>query len=164
MAEQMRAPDDPIMVAGIALVRRTGARDVVLGFADDISGPPVWYARAAYAHQPDGEEPGTWYDACGAMTPWGALYRLLEVLVDDSLCGHCGRPTGVEEDYTRKLPLSDQICWYVYDPELATFRRSCEGETTGRQFTYDPATGRGVGRNDPCPCDSGRKFKLCHGA
>jgi preprotein translocase subunit SecA len=22
----------------------------------------------------------------------------------------------------------------------------------------------GVGRNDPCPCDSGRKFKMCHGA
>lgn len=23
---------------------------------------------------------------------------------------------------------------------------------------------RGVGRNDPCPCGSGRKFKKCHGA
>lgn len=22
----------------------------------------------------------------------------------------------------------------------------------------------GVGRNDPCPCGSGRKFKRCHGA
>ncbi len=22
----------------------------------------------------------------------------------------------------------------------------------------------GVGRNDPCPCDSGKKFKRCHGA
>jgi preprotein translocase subunit SecA len=21
----------------------------------------------------------------------------------------------------------------------------------------------GVGRNDPCPCESGRKFKRCHG-
>jgi uncharacterized protein YecA (UPF0149 family) len=21
-----------------------------------------------------------------------------------------------------------------------------------------------VGRNDPCPCGSGRKFKQCHGA
>ncbi|MGH7710842.1 MAG: SEC-C metal-binding domain-containing protein, partial [Gemmatimonadaceae bacterium] len=21
-----------------------------------------------------------------------------------------------------------------------------------------------VGRNDPCPCGSGRKFKKCHGA
>ncbi len=23
--------------------------------------------------------------------------------------------------------------------------------------------GRKVGRNDPCPCGSGRKFKACHG-
>ena len=22
----------------------------------------------------------------------------------------------------------------------------------------------GVSRNDPCPCGSGRKFKVCHGA
>jgi preprotein translocase subunit SecA len=22
----------------------------------------------------------------------------------------------------------------------------------------------GVGRNEPCPCGSGRKFKRCHGA
>jgi preprotein translocase subunit SecA len=31
----------------------------------------------------------------------------------------------------------------------------------------DPATTRnsfaGVGRNDPCPCGSGKKFKFCHG-
>jgi preprotein translocase subunit SecA len=23
---------------------------------------------------------------------------------------------------------------------------------------------RGVGRNDPCPCGSGKKFKKCHGS
>ncbi|MGH9304265.1 MAG: SEC-C metal-binding domain-containing protein [Acidimicrobiales bacterium] len=27
-----------------------------------------------------------------------------------------------------------------------------------------PAVPRKVGRNDPCWCGSGRKFKLCHGA
>ncbi len=25
------------------------------------------------------------------------------------------------------------------------------------------AAGRKVGRNDPCPCGSGRKYKKCHG-
>ncbi|MFW5426476.1 MAG: SEC-C metal-binding domain-containing protein, partial [Methylophagaceae bacterium] len=24
--------------------------------------------------------------------------------------------------------------------------------------------GKKVGRNDPCPCGSGKKFKQCHGA
>jgi preprotein translocase subunit SecA len=29
-----------------------------------------------------------------------------------------------------------------------------------------PAAGdwKSVGRNDPCPCGSGKKFKKCHGA
>ena len=29
------------------------------------------------------------------------------------------------------------------------------------EFSDDPYAG--VGRNDPCPCDSGKKFKRCHG-
>ncbi|KKK71791.1 hypothetical protein LCGC14_2910380, partial [marine sediment metagenome] len=29
--------------------------------------------------------------------------------------------------------------------------------------TLDPEETRGLGRNDPCPCDSGKKFKKCHG-
>ena len=27
----------------------------------------------------------------------------------------------------------------------------------------DPANGRKVGRNEPCPCGSGKKYKFCHG-
>lgn len=27
-----------------------------------------------------------------------------------------------------------------------------------------PEVGTAVGRNDPCPCGSGRKYKKCHGA
>jgi preprotein translocase subunit SecA len=27
----------------------------------------------------------------------------------------------------------------------------------------DPATWGKVGRNDPCPCGSGKKYKHCHG-
>jgi uncharacterized protein len=37
----------------------------------------------------------------------------------------------------------------------------------GVDFPPMPATRRveaKVGRNDPCPCGSGRKFKKCHGA
>ncbi|MBI2042144.1 MAG: preprotein translocase subunit SecA [Candidatus Nealsonbacteria bacterium] len=30
--------------------------------------------------------------------------------------------------------------------------------------TPPPASGGGVGRNDPCPCGSGKKYKKCHGA
>ena len=45
-----------------------------------------------------------------------------------------------------------------------------EGMGTGAANGNGNGTGNGtgkwenVGRNDPCPCGSGRKFKKCHGA
>jgi len=44
------------------------------------------------------------------------------------------------------------------------------GDTVGRGAPATPrptprtATGEKVGRNDPCPCGSGKKYKKCHGA
>ncbi len=37
--------------------------------------------------------------------------------------------------------------------------------TPGRSITAEKLGGKysGVGRNDPCPCESGKKFKKCHG-
>ena len=86
------------------------------------------------------------------MTPLRAVLRLLDLVIDGGSCTHCGRQTFVSDDFTQSMPLDRLVCWYVYDPEVKTFRRSCEG---------DPDK---VGRNDPCPCGSGVKFKRCHGA
>jgi len=36
-------------------------------------------------------------------------------------------------------------------------------ESVASKKAYD-ASGKKVGRNDPCPCGSGKKFKKCHGA
>jgi len=35
-----------------------------------------------------------------------------------------------------------------------------ETETTEQSFVQE---GHKVGRNDPCPCGSGKKYKQCHG-
>jgi preprotein translocase subunit SecA len=35
---------------------------------------------------------------------------------------------------------------------------------TAPRSAADPATWGKVGRNEPCPCGSGKKFKHCHGA
>jgi len=35
--------------------------------------------------------------------------------------------------------------------------------TAGLIDASAPAAGRTVGRNDPCPCGSGKKYKRCHG-
>ncbi|MBR0094072.1 MAG: SEC-C domain-containing protein, partial [Synergistaceae bacterium] len=34
--------------------------------------------------------------------------------------------------------------------------------TDGAQ-AHDPRKVQKVGRNDPCPCGSGKKYKYCHG-
>jgi uncharacterized Zn-finger protein len=66
------------------------------------------------------------------------------------------------------------VCWnceMAWDPELAS--KECTGES---MFAEGPALREGpsignitaglgtVGRNEPCPCGSGLKFKRCHGA
>jgi preprotein translocase subunit SecA len=38
-----------------------------------------------------------------------------------------------------------------------------EAEASAAQQSQRPA-GKKVGRNQPCPCGSGKKYKLCHGA
>lgn len=40
--------------------------------------------------------------------------------------------------------------------------RTMEGASTGRPVQYVRSTPK-VGRNDPCPCGSGKKYKNCHG-
>jgi preprotein translocase subunit SecA len=45
--------------------------------------------------------------------------------------------------------------------ELAVASRAGAGEASQTQQRH---TGEKVGRNDPCPCGSGKKYKKCHGA
>jgi preprotein translocase subunit SecA len=45
--------------------------------------------------------------------------------------------------------------------ELAVASRSGGGDGNHQQ---QRRTGEKVGRNDPCPCGSGKKYKKCHGA
>ena len=40
--------------------------------------------------------------------------------------------------------------------------RTMAGASTGQSVTV-VRTGPKVGRNDPCPCGSGKKYKNCHG-
>ena len=46
-------------------------------------------------------------------------------------------------------------------PAAGAFQRGGVGQ--GRASFSAPAVPR-IGRNDPCPCGSGRKYKKCHGA
>lgn len=118
--------EDPRMGAAAALLRRMGAAQFELRFSEpdrsvsptDHSSPIVWIAIAYFA----GARP----QVAAALVPYRALYRLLEQLVDGGHCTHCHRLTGISDDL-EPMPLDKLICWYVYDPELDTFRRGCEG-------------------------------------
>jgi len=44
--------------------------------------------------------------------------------------------------------------------EAAALTQGEEGEDTSQPYVRD---GRKVGRNEPCPCGSGKKYKHCHG-
>jgi preprotein translocase subunit SecA len=56
---------------------------------------------------------------------------------------------------------------YLFRVEVAqpkTQPQRVEANPTGPQKPAKPASSDKVGRNDPCPCGSGKKFKRCHGA
>jgi hypothetical protein len=60
------------------------------------------------------------------------------------------------------------ICWgceEAWSPEIAN--NPCSGESPLSDVSLESnmtAKLGTVGRNDPCPCGSGLKFKRCHGA
>jgi len=49
-------------------------------------------------------------------------------------------------------------------PPGAARARPAPGEAAGRDGGQAPVRVPKVGRNDPCPCGSGKKYKKCHGA
>ncbi len=53
--------------------------------------------------------------------------------------------------------------WYESHPPACTCAACEERRAADRRFDA-AAGGRKVGRNEPCPCGSGKKFKRCHGA
>lgn len=151
---------DPRFAATIDLLRRCGASGFQIRYSGrpDDGGPPeyeandpvpvVWLAVADFTGE--GSSAGLdGYEAAAGLSPLTAALRLADELVDSSTCVHCRRPAGVSHGI-ETMPLGKQICWYQFDPELKTYRRSCEGDYR-------------AGRNDPCPCGSGEKFKRCHG-
>jgi hypothetical protein len=114
------------LTAVVEMIGRTGADGIQIRWSDD-EDPLVWFVVAQF----DG---GVWETASG-RDPVAALLRCAAQLIDGGQCRHCGQPTALDTDWENPLSaFADKvglpICSYTYDPELATFRRSCEGEAT----------------------------------
>ena len=76
----------------------------------------------------------------------------------------------ISEDTLRYLFLMQPITEEQQQREVERKRRRIEKELTfsgGESATEKPKPvlrGEKIGRNDPCPCGSGKKYKKCHGA
>jgi hypothetical protein len=121
-------PSDKKFAAAVEMIGRMGGKQFEIRYCDghdgEILDPPIWIARAKFKDK----DHDVW-EATGAITPWRAVFRLLETLMDGGECTHCGKMTAVDEsppDTSISLT-EDLVCWYRYDPELKTFRRQCEG-------------------------------------
>lgn len=99
--------------------------------------------------------------ASGAITPIEFGTKDLE----GELAHWASDPEMVHE---ATVPLDDAVAelaqWHGFSAAGVAERRKAEtlGGSVGRDTYVNP--NRDVGRNDPCPCGSGKKFKKCHGA
>ena len=112
--------------AAVDVIGRTGAHNIQIRWSDDEQ-PVVWFVVASY-------DEDVWETAAG-RDPIDALLRCAAQLIDGGQCRHCGRPSALDTDWENPLStfaaqVGLPICSYTYDPELATFRRSCEGEAS----------------------------------
>ena len=66
---------------------------------------------------------------------------------------------GLDEDEAQlvAMALDQRLALHGLEPVFFT-------EEAGEEEAQDEAPVREVGRNDPCPCGSGKKYKKCHGA
>ena len=133
-AGHMTAEEAPDLLQTGALWAE-GFIDATEAFADD------W-------PEPDIEtEDGRWHDDC--MSRVIALL-LPKIELDAHLAEHYPGEV-IERDQ-----LIDEACFAVQDLRLYWLDHAAKPET--RRVDATP------GRNDPCPCGSGKKFKKCHGA
>lgn len=125
--------DDPRFRPALDLLRRSGARSVQLRYSDDDQ-PVVWFVVVEHGLDVDGHpirEGGVvHYETAAALNLLTAVFRLCEQVIIGGTCAHCGRPSSFEETLAPTF-WNDELCWYQWDPERSTFRRSCEGETGG---------------------------------
>jgi hypothetical protein len=72
----------------------------------------------------------------------------------------------IEEDLTAKA-ITDEIAGVLFPATqivIEAFDAAIEGRRPGERIGPIVRDAAKVGRNDPCTCGSGKKFKKCHGA
>lgn len=87
-----------------------------------------------------------------AMTAWSAQSTWLGLEVESSdVFG--GQPEHAQVTFTAR--------WHDQEGEHSHRERSAFVQIDARWYFIDPTVPLKVGRNDPCPCQGGQKFKKC---
>lgn len=99
---------------------------------------------------------------------WGVtlMHQATEQTLD-ALDGGGGQPLLDADTLLMRPTVGCYVCEQPYSDELEA--AGCPGDPTGRttaslRIPESRVSFSGVGRNDPCPCGSGAKYKRCHGA
>ena len=58
---------------------------------------------------------------------------------------------------------NERTNWFSDHPLECTCA-ACESRRADRRMFQEAHGGRKIGRNEPCPCGSTKKYKKCHGA
>lgn len=90
---------------------------------------------------------------CAAMQAWSRNSRWLGLRIESTAAG-TERDDRGEVSFVASWADPDQS--QHQHRECSTFRR-----INGRWYFVDPNYPLRAGRNEPCPCGSGRKFKHC---
>ena len=168
VAEYARWPviDAYVALAKLGRIDRGRAIRVLLGMAPEVfpaddSAWVGWLLGCAALGDAALIEAARTRLGAGAIAPAGFRLEDLEAEVERWK----GDPPPVHE---ATVPIADAVAelsqWHGFTAAGVAERRKAEslGGSIGRDTHVNPY--RDVGRNDPCPCGSGKKFKKCHGA
>ncbi len=72
------------------------------------------------------------------------------------------KATGIALNYWNSLPTETRISFDDYDErQLRELFQKMDVDFTKIETPVNPSPGKETGRNDPCPCGSGKKYKKC---
>lgn len=89
---------------------------------------------------------------------------LMRMVIFGALAGVVPDEELVEAEGEAEIPLADPEAWKQSEREKLAERVVETRDFFADKRTVPRSTGAKTGRNEPCPCGSGKKYKKCHGA
>ncbi len=111
---------------------------------------------------PDGAPPGGQFRPESAPSAPTRRYNALGVLEDVASSAPAIGATAVEDIGPAETP-DEKLAAVKRDPVIIGAGRARTMQDVASDQRAAPVDWSNVGRNDPCPCGSGKKFKKCHG-